>query len=162
MKAQQLEQAANDVECIKVMKSLFQGIAYVETVRSVIETKQKEVITFYQFKVAKRYLERRTDKEFISGPKDMFLMSDEDFKIYLAEMETFYYSDECPFKPSKKGNCPLLEAESFLRDLKWEIVAFFEPITGLSKENLRWNLKAFDKYIDILLGLYASKVKEVI
>jgi hypothetical protein len=158
MNAKQLEQAANDANCIKVVSSLFQAIAYTETLRSVIDGKKQELIDFYRFKVAQKFVEHGRP-EYITKPSETYLMEDKDFELYLKEMEAFYYSDACPVKPTKKGNCPLLEAESFLRDLKWEIVTFFEPITGLSQENLRWNLKAFHQYIDILLGLYASKVK---
>jgi len=147
---------------IAVMKSLFEAIAFQETVRSVIAPKQQEIIDFYKFKIDEKWKERGDAEEIIISEKRMFLASDDDFQIYLKELEQFYYSDACPFKPKRKGNCPLLEAESFVRDIKREVAEFFKEDFGFGYDAISGSLTRYKQYYDLLLTMFASNVKSKI
>lgn len=156
-----LKSFANDPANITAMTGLFQAIAYTETLRPIVEEKQREIIAFYKFEVSEEN-RRHKDTKIITEPKHMYLASDKDFQIYDAEMQNFYYSDQCPAKPSKKGNCPLLEAEHLVRRIKWELADLFAPVMGMNCDQLTRSLKNWESYWDIMLGLFAGKVKEAI
>ena len=47
-----LKSFANDPANITAMTGLFQAIAYTETLRPIIEGKQREIIAFYRFEVS--------------------------------------------------------------------------------------------------------------
>ena len=156
-----LKALANDTTNIQAMKALFQAIAFCESLRPIVEDKQQEIISFYKFKVSDE-VKKHTDYNEITKPSRMYLASDEDFKIYHSEMQSFYFSDACPVSPLRPGNCPLLEAEHLVRRLKWEIADLFAPIVGLSCDQLTGNLARWDKYWEIMLSMFAPKVKEII
>lgn len=156
-----LKALANDTTNITAMKALFQAIAFCESLRPIVEGKQQEIVSFYKFKVSEE-VKKHTDYDEITKPNRMYLASDEDFKIYDSEMQAFYFSSDCPVKPSKAGNCPLLEAEHLVRRLKWEIADLFAPIVGLSCDQLTGNLAGWNQYWEIMLSMFAPKVKEII
>jgi hypothetical protein len=161
MNLQDIKSIANDPANITAMKGLFQAIAYTETLRPIIEGKQREIIEFYKFEISEEN-RRNEEMKIISEPKNMYLSSEQDFKIYCDELQLFYYSDLCPVKPSKLGLCPLLEAEHLVRRIKWELADFFAPVMGMNCDQLTRNLKNWESYWDIMLGLFAAKVKETI
>jgi hypothetical protein len=161
MNLQDIKSIANDPANITAMKGLFEAIAYVEVLRPIIEGKQREIIEFYKFEVSEE-CGRHTEMKTISEPKNMYLSSKQDLKIYCDELQLFYYSDLCPVKPSKPGLCPLLEAEHLVRCIKWELADFFAPVMGMNCDQLTRNLKNWEAYWDIMLGLFAAKVKETI
>lgn len=159
--AGKLQALTNDSANIQAMKALFQAIAFCESLRPIVETKQQEIVSFYKFKVSEEN-KRYEDFDEITKPNRMFLASDEDFRIYDAEMQAFYFSDACPIKPSKSGHCPLLEAEHFVRMLKWEIADLFAPTIGLSCDQLTGTLAGWNQYWEIMLSMFAPKVKETL
>lgn len=156
-----LQALANDTANIQAMKALFQAIAFCESLRPIVESRQQEIVSLYKFKVSEEN-KRDENHDEITKPNRMFLASDEDFGIYDAEMQAFYFSDACPIKPSKAGNCPLLEAEHLVRRLKWQIADLFAPIVGLSCEQLTGTLAGWNQYWEIMLSMFAPKVKETI
>lgn len=153
--AQKIKQLTEDPDNIKVVESLFKAIAYQESIRDIIEPMQREILDFYQFKVSKEH--RPDDGQLIAGPEQMYLADDDDFNLYLKELERGYKRVKC--LPKKKGNCPLLEAESFVRDIKKQVVDYFEPQLGISYFQLSCNLESYRKYFDLLLSLFAPAVK---
>lgn len=157
----QLEAFVNTPANITAMKALFQAIAYAETLRPVIEGKQREIINFYKFQVSEE-CGKYTDKETITEPKHMYLASEEDMNLYCKEMKAFYFSPECPVKPSKPDNCPLLEAESLVRAVKREIVELFAPSFGFDAEKLFYSLKNYNEFFELMLTMFAPKVQETI
>lgn len=160
--AKDVEAFVNNSDNIKVMKALFEAIAYQETVRSVIAPKQQEIIDFYKFKIADKWVKLGDLDEIITSEKRMYLANDDDFQIYLNELEKFYYSDQCPFKPKRKGNCPLLEAESFVRDIKRDVAEFFKDYFGFGYDAISCNLDRYKQYYDLLLTMFASNVESKI
>jgi hypothetical protein len=155
-----LKALISDRDNITAMKALFQAITFEKMVKELVEAKQRETIAFYKFKVSPENLERREMPEYISEPNRMFLVSEEDWKIYDAEMQKIYFSEGFPFKPSKAGNCPLLEAEHFVRKLKWEIADLFAPYLGFGSNEITGSLSAWKQYWEIMLSMFAPIVKK--
>ena len=153
--ASKLQAITNDSANITAMSAIFQAIAYCETLRPVIEGKKAEILTFYKF------ADKRTG-ETIDEPKQVYRLNDEDFEIYLKEMKAFYFSPACPVKPSKPDNCPLLEAESLVRETKRQVLELLAPQMGFEPESLFYNLKAYNQFWELMLSLFASKVKEAV
>jgi hypothetical protein len=154
-----------DESCVKVVSALFQAIAYCETVRSVIEPKQKEVLAKHQFKIAPKWQERFEKRGFsydkvIVDHSDLFLIADEDFQVYLDEMDVFHR--EQGFDKPAKEYCPLLIAENLVRDVKKQVTDFLEPYTGISYDMVSYSLDSYRKYFDLIMGLFAPKVKPVL
>lgn len=159
--AKSLKDLVNDENNIKVMRSLFQAVAYCEVVRGVIGPKQQEIIDFYRFEIDEKWIKAGDTDKRITSEKRMYLASEEDFQIYLNELEKFYYSEECPFKPKEKGNCPLLEAESFVRDVKRDVAEFFKDYFGFGYDEISRSLQNYKEYYELLMTMFADKVGEI-
>lgn len=162
--ASDIKNLVNDADNIKVMTSLFQAIAYYETVRAVIEPKKQAIVDFYKFQKSQEWIDREAgrageESNLINSPDRMYLAADEDFNLYLKELEEFYYSDACPFKPERKGNCPLLEAESLVRDVKVQVADYFKPYFGFGYNQISGSLSSYKKYYDLLLSMFAHKIQ---
>jgi len=155
--AQDVKSLIHNENNIKVVKSLFEAIAYCETLRAVIEPKKQEIVDFYKFQVSPDFIHRMEDRT-ITKHERMYLADDQDFNIYLAELEKFYYSDACPVKPKRKGNCPLLEAESFVRDVKMQVAEYFAPYFGFGYDRISGSLKLYKQYFDLLMSMFAPVV----
>lgn len=158
--AAQVEAMLKDEANIKAVSSLFQAIAFKEILKPIIEAKQLEIINFYKFKVSDEWQTRgKTEFKIISNPKHMYLANDIDFNLYFAELQSFYYSEACPVKPTKKGNCPLLEAESLEREIFANVVDLLTDYTGLNYNMISRNLKTYKDYKELILSLFAPLVK---
>lgn len=142
--------------CIKVMTSLFEAMAFCEVIRDIVEPKQQEVIDFYKFKVKDEFVEKR-GIEYIQKPSQMYLADETDWILYQKEMTSFYKERALKHKP---GCCPLLEAESLVRDVKKLVVDTLEPFTGISYDMISWSNKNYDKYFDIQMKLFAPMIKQ--
>jgi len=141
--------------CITVMTAVFEAIAFCETIRSIVEPKQQEVINFFKFKVQKEFKERR-NIEIITEYKQLYMADESDWKLLDTEMVAFYKEKGLKHK---EGCCPLLEAESLVREVKRHAIGILEPFTGVSWDMLCWNLKQYEKYIELQLTLFAPIVK---
>ena len=156
---QKLEEMVNDPSCIKVVNALFEAVAYCECVRSIIEPKQQEVIDFYKFKVrddTPSGLKRGITT--IESQKHMYLASDEDFNIYMREMDKFH--TEQGFTKDNWEQCPLLIAESLVRKIKIQVCDFLEPYLGMNYDQISGSLDRYKKYFDLIMTMFADKVKE--
>ena len=152
---EQVTEMVNDPNNIKLMQTLFEAIAYTETIRDIIEPKQQQIVDFYKFKVGKQWVDT-CDFDIITNHKHMYLADDEDFNIYLKEMSNFY--KQKGLKIQREGNCPLLEAESLVRDIKKQIADTFEPYFGFGYDRIAMNLERYRKYFDLLMTMFASKI----
>lgn len=150
-----------DANNVKAMQALFEAIAFEQLITEIVENKQREILSFYKWNIAKVWVEKGREDMIILEPNRAFLLEDEDFKIYLAELEAFYYTDACPVKPKKAGCCPALEAQSFVRDIKVQIADLFAPYFGFGYDVICRNLKHYKQYYDLLLTLFASEVKAI-
>jgi hypothetical protein len=159
MKAQTLQAVKSmtkNPNLINAAKALFQAMAYEQTVREVIEAKQQEVVDFYKFKVPQENL-RYIETPIIKRRQDMYMASDEDFKIYASEMDSFHR--EKGFKKPSPDHCPLLMAESMRRETIHAFIDLLEPYTGINRNMLFARYKLYDQYVDLNLSLFAPLVK---
>jgi hypothetical protein len=155
-----LKKMAADKDCIKVATALFQAVAYEQTVREIIQPKQEEVVRFFRFKVdseKKKTLSRYKLQEYIEKASDMYLASDEDFNLYMAEMDKFHR--EQGFKKPSAEYCPLLMAESLTRKTRVQVADFLEPYTGISYDMVSGSLENYRKYFDLIMHIFAPYIK---
>lgn len=150
-----------DTNNVKAMQGLFEAIAFEQTITEIVENKQREILSFYQWHISEKMSDRGLEDKIILEPKHSYQLEDEDFKIYLAELEEFYYSDACPIKPKSKDCCPALEAQSFVRDIKREIADLFEPYFGFGYDKISYSLKLYKQYFELLMTIFASEVKAI-
>ena len=146
---------ASNEACITVMTAVFEAMAFCETIRDIVEPKQQELIDFFKFKVREEFKERR-GVEIVTEYKHLYMADESDWKIFDAEMIQFYKEKGLKHK---EGCSPLLEAESLVREVKRHSVDILEPFTGISWNMICWNFKNYEKYMDLLLTLFASAVK---
>jgi len=158
--AQELKDFANNEENIKLAQSLFEAIAFSDVITEIVEKKANEILSFYKFETEEEiYNERVIPSEVILDQKHAYQLKQEDWDIYFKELESFYYSDDCPVKPTKKGNCPALEAQSFVREIKIRIADFFAPTLGINYSQISHSLKFYKDYYDLILRMFAPQVK---
>jgi len=158
--AQELKEFANNEENVKIVKSLFEAIAFSDLITEIVEKKANEILNFYKFETEEEiYNNRVIPSEVILDQKQAYQLKQEDWNIYFKELESFYYSDDCPVKPTKKGNCPALEAQSFVRTIKIQIADFFAPTLGINYNQISHNLKFYKDYYDLILRIFAPQVK---
>jgi hypothetical protein len=160
--AQQLKEFSNNEENVKLVKSLFEAIAFSDLITEIVENKANEILNFYKFETEEeRYNERIIPSEVVTEQKNAFLLKQDDWDLYFKELESFYYSDDCPVKPTKKGHCPALEAQSFVREIKVQIANFFAPALGINYNQISGNLKFYKDYYDLILRIFAPQVKQI-
>lgn len=158
--AQELKEFSNNEENVNLVKSLFEAIAFSDLITEIVEKKANEILNFYKFETeAETYNERVIPSEVILEQKYAYQLKQSDWDIYFKELEAFYYSEDCPVKPTKKGFCPALEAQSFVRDVKIQIADFFAPTLGIDYNQISHSLKFYKDYYDLILRMFAPQVK---
>ena len=159
--AQELKAFTEKEENINVMKALFEAIAFSETITEIVETKEREILAFYKFESEEITFDngRNIPSEIILEPKNAYRLKDEDFQLYIKEMKQFYNSDQCPIKPKKGGNCPALESQSLVREIKIAIADLFAPTLGITYDQISGSLKYYKTYYDLLLTMFSAQIK---
>lgn len=153
-----LKDLVNNPENVNVVRALFKAEAYSQTITEIVETKQREILNRYKWQVCNDF-NGIIEKTTILDPKQAYKLSDTDFDTYIKELDDFYYSDECPIKPKKQGNCPALEAQTFLRDVKIKIADYFKPFFGYGYDEISRSLDTHKTYFDLMMSLFAHKIK---
>lgn len=141
---------------INAATAVFQALAYEQTVREVINPKKHELVDFHKFRISPDFKGLEMG-EFITRHEDMYLAAEQDFTLYLNEMDAFHR--EKGFEKPSSNHCPLLMAESLTRELKAAFVELLEPYTGLSPQDLMCHFDLRKKYIDLNLSLFSPLVK---
>jgi hypothetical protein len=141
---------------IEAVKTACQAEAYLETVRPIIEGYQKEILEKHQFKIDnERWKDYGFDLEKeILETKDTYKMKDSDFQIYFKECELKHIEHGFVVK---EGCCPLLVAESMLRNAKHEVKIAAKYIHKMSNDDMyRMNLEQSKKLYDLIIKLVFS------
>lgn len=141
-------------DMITAAENVFTAMAFVETIRPIVEGYQKEILAKYQFRVAPEF-KRHEKNKVILDPKDTYLMADNDFKVFLAECHEARQAAKLHVE--KEEFCPLLVAEGLQRKAEHVLVDTMEVLTGLAADKLTF--PHYRKYIDIALRLLAPFVK---
>ncbi len=144
-------------QMISSAMTVFQAMAYVQTIRPIVEGYQKKVLDLYKFKVAPENVEKGRTCEVITDPKYAWLMSEKDFREYHAECNE--ERKAANLHVENENHCPLLVAEDLLRLAEMALCMVMEPITGISHDMATRNLDIYGEYIDITLKLLAPYVK---
>lgn len=156
--AEEVKKMISDPDCIKVVNALFEAVAYAETVRALIEPKQQDLIDFYKFETADMWTEKYGEpKRVITKYDHLYLASDEDSELLYKEMHKVHL--ELGFKV-EMNYCPLLMAESLVRNVKVQVANFLEPYMGMSYDEISYNLDRYKKYFDLVMTMFAGVVKE--
>lgn len=146
-----MESKLKTADQLKAAKTVFDAITYVETIRPVVNRYQKEILKRYKWCIDQQWTEYYPAHKIILDPKETYLLSDKDAKIYF---------DECNIEAKKHGfnvklnYCPLLIAEDMLRKAKRALIDIWEPATGISNHDVLL-IKNREKYVDILLKMAA-------
>lgn len=159
--AQELKQFATQEENVKVMKTLFEAIALSDTITKIVDDKAHEILAKYQFTSDEIVLPngRVIPSKTILNVNDTYNLKAEDWDVYFQEMDNFYNSDKCPMKPTKQGNCPALESQSIVRNLKIAIADMFAPTLGIKYDQISWKTDSYNNYYDLIMRMFAPQVQ---
>jgi len=159
----EVKEMLNNKDCINIVQSLFEAIAYRDTIASVIEPEQERIMQELEFYISDEWVEknkargRDVKKERITEYKNLYLAPEEDWHRHDEEMQKVY--NRVNIHPSKEGNCPLLEADSLVRDVKVQVAETLEPYMGIGYDDLAMSLERYEKYYDLVMKMFASKMK---
>lgn len=137
-------------EMIEAAKTVFMAMAFVETIKPIVTKYQSEAL-------AKLQLKNRITGEVVLNQDHLYLVDQSEWKPYF---------DLCNEARVKAGlhvdnpdHCPLLVAESLLRQAQNVLIEIMEPITKISRDSIV-KIKDKEKLIDLTLKLLSSFVKE--
>ncbi len=149
---------------ILAASKVFAAMAWVDTIRPEIEQAQTELLQRKHFVPCSKQWEKwerdPTYPQRITHWKHVYMVSEQDAGWLYTEIHNKYlqmgYTVEF-------GYCPLLIAESKLRDARRELVDVMEPVTGLSFDRVLCSangLENLDKLVELTLRLLAPYVHE--
>jgi len=147
----------SDPDCIKAVNAIFEAMAYEQTVRAMVEPKQQELIDFFKFEISDEMCVRGIEKYVITKYDDLYMADEVDRELFYKEMHQEHLKLGFDVK---LYYCPILIAESMIRDIKREVAGILEPYIGISYEQLSYNLKSYKQYYDLILTMFAGAVKE--
>ena len=150
---------AIESQAVPVARAVFVAMAFVETIRPVVEGYQREILTAIKPKMAKHWVEDHgMEQRIITDPTDTHYMEDGDFDEYIegCHREALKHG----FKVPEKGSCPLLIAEHNLTKAQQLLIEVMEPITGIKHSDLfHHGMDDYNHYIDLTLRWLAPKCK---
>lgn len=135
---------------ILAAKDVFLSMAWEQAIRPVVEGYQKQILD------RNKFTDKRT-KEVILDPKHTYMMSDEDFAVYLKEIEVC--REAAGLKIRSEGNCPLLEARNDLRIAERAFAKTLEPLTKVTIDQVlctKNGLENYRKYLNLGLKMVLS------
>lgn len=147
-----MRKATKDQNCIKAVEAVFNAMALESIMRDIVVPIQVAALAKFQFKIADKWEEQ--EPQIILDPKLSYLLSDEDFEVFHAEIKNGYKL--AGIAPKKEDNCPLLECEGVARNAKKLMVDAMEQYSGISYDNLMLKFECYNDYIELLLKLFAS------
>ena len=149
-------------QLIECAKTVFQAIAYVQTIQPIVESYQREILAKHQFHISKEFAEIcKSRHRIILDPYETNLLEDSDFQIYLDEVtqEHKKHNFDVP-----KDSCPLLIAHDLERKAKmalfnqsWELLD--GKVNKETFDNIPNHPVCFTRYIDLTLRLLAPFVE---
>ena len=148
--------SAVQIECAL---TVFKCMAFVDTIRPIVEGYEKKILAEMKAKPSKQYRGWDGVCEYIAEPKDSWLLTDEDAQIYYRRCNE--EREKAGLYVENPEFCPLLVAEHTLVKAKQLLIDEMESITGIDQNGLLCSgLDNYDKYIDLTLKLLAPYVKQ--
>lgn len=144
-------------EMIAAAESVFMAMAMVETIRPIVVGYQTAILAEGQWHIKPEFASRLGD-EVILDPKHSYLMSEEDFAVYLAQCKIA--RDKAKLHVDHDENCPLLVAEHLLIQAEHALIDAMSGVTKIAKDGLlSVGMGEYKQYIDLTLRLLAPFVK---
>jgi len=144
-------------EMLKSAELVFLNMAYVGTIKPIVEKYQNEALHKFKFQYKRKddreFYYKKTGFNYVVDDEHTYMIKDKDFKIYLKEMEKQH--KEHGFNV-KKNYCPLLIAKDNLRQSENLLMSSFECITGLKSSEINMKLDTRKKFLDLTLN-YMSR-----
>lgn len=135
---------------ISAAMAVFQAMALVQTVEPIVKGYQRKILDHFKFKVADKWVDQGMEPEIITDPKDSYLMSEDDFKIYHAEC--YKEGEAAGLHVEDPDFCPLLVADYALTKAQWALCDAIEPLTKVSQNQVLCSgLDNYKKYVDLSL-----------
>lgn len=158
-------------EQITAAETLFMAMAYVETIKPMVEKIQQDILTKnnYRYLPEDNILYKHRDKiqeekggelpQYIKSHNDIHLMGKGDSGHYFTELNHAYISAGFNVE---FGYCPLLVAEDMVRQGRKLLIDVMQPITKLSYEAVAFSkdcVKNIYQLAEISLKLLAPYCK---
>jgi len=144
---------------IIVGRAVFTAMAFVETIRPVVEGYQREILNMMQAHIAPKNIIRGRQDEIILDPENTYLMEEKDFTKYIDECHIA--AQKHGFTVPEKGDCPLLIAKNNLRKARHLLIETMEPITSIKIDDLfHHGLTDYENYIELTLKMITSMASE--
>ena len=148
---QDVKRMADDPVAIRVAFAVMTAMACESAIRAIVEPIQQEVIDAF------RFINQETGEE-INNSRQMYMASDEDFRLYMADTRRLYRDKG--IQPENPDHCPLLVAEDLTRKAKQNMIDYCEQYTGIGHSDLFYDFpNDYNNYIDLTLRFFAPKVK---
>jgi hypothetical protein len=145
-----IEKMANDPSMIQAAKTVFEAMAYEQTIRPIVEEYQTKVLA--EINGVNQY----TGKP-VTEPKHAYNLNDADFQIYCTRINEERI--KAGFQVPDPDHCPLLIAESMVRDAKHILIETAAPFTFIALDSVMSSLEAYEQLVDLTLKLMANKTK---
>jgi hypothetical protein len=145
-------------DMIRAAENVFTAQALHDTVESIVRSYQRRILAEGQWPVASK-LRDAGIRETIDAPEKDWLLGEDDFQTYLTRCEAERIN--AGLRVSKEGNCPLLEAESALRQAQYALIAVMAPVTKVTEADARmFPTELRDKVVDLSLRFLAPYVRD--
>jgi hypothetical protein len=144
-------------EMKQAAKTLFKAMAFTQTIKPIVRGYQQKIIDEIKPQTNTKYA--WTKKYTITKPEDAYLMSDEDFQVYLKRCNEERI--KAKLHVENEEFCPLLVAEDLQRQAERAFIETMEPITHLTPDRVlcsKNGLENYRKLIDLSLRLLAPYV----
>ena len=142
-------------DMIAAAKTVFLAKAWTETLRPVVEGYKKAILAKHSWHIAEEWINKGMADRVIMEPEHAYLLSDQDFAIYLREVNESRV--EAGLEVDNEDHCPLLVAEMQEVNATRALLTAMMPITKIDPNDVYgedWN-----KLTDLTLQLLAPYVK---
>ena len=137
---------------------IFLNMAHVDTIKPIVKKYQQEILDKHKFKIDGEFkdlhIKNNNGGDYVLNESESYLMNESDFTIYLKELHQEHLKHGFNVK---YGYCPLLMAESNLREAKRHFINLIAPVFGIKGDQII-SLKNREKFLDIGLTLVTKHI----
>lgn len=150
------------IQMIKAAEMLFAAMAYEQTIKPIVIGYQTKILEKHQF-LNHRELKLglpQIEKLIVLNPDKVYLLSDNDFKIYWADC--LIEQQKAKLITDSPEQCPLLVAQNLVTKAEHHFIEVMANFTKISLDMATYNLDNYKKIVDLnskLIAPYVSKEK---
>lgn len=142
---------------IEAAEALFFAMAHLSLVQPIVQNYQRLILNEGQWRVKRAYVEKGLADEVVLDPERSYIMEETDFALYDELCKKAQVMAGLGVK--EPGSCPLLEAETAVRNAQASLVQTMSAVTGHSLDQLLMlPHKSYLQYVDLSLRLLAPFV----